>query len=167
MVFYDRLQLCCEKSNTSVTALLKTIGLSTSFLSTPSVWRATDTTGRLLDDCEKKLADLEKQINRLIDLYQMGIDADNISQRLRVAQDAKIKLENEITLLKEKAPRNAVSGALGAIQELSGCLDDPADKEGHRRMVEARQRGGCYSKANFRLGNWPERAKHQSAQGTG
>lgn len=96
-----------------------------------------DTTGRLLDDCEKKLADLEKQINRLIDLYQMGIDADNISQRLRAAQDAKIKLENEITLLKEKSPRNAVSGALGAIQELSGCLDDPADKEGHRRLVEA------------------------------
>lgn len=30
MVFYDRLQLCCEKSNTTVTALLKTIGLSTS-----------------------------------------------------------------------------------------------------------------------------------------
>lgn len=96
-----------------------------------------DTTSRLLDDCEKKLAELEKQINRLIDLYQMGIDADNISQRLRAAQDTKIKLENEITLLKEKSPRNAVSGALGAIQELSGCLDDPADKEGHRRLVEA------------------------------
>lgn len=30
MGFYDRLQLCCEKSNTTVTALLKTLGLSTS-----------------------------------------------------------------------------------------------------------------------------------------
>lgn len=30
MGFYDRLQICCEQSNTTVTALLKTIGLSTS-----------------------------------------------------------------------------------------------------------------------------------------
>lgn len=98
---------------------------------------AGDDTERQIAACQAKLTDIDKQLNRLIDLYQMGIEADNLSQRLQQAQNAKSKVLNELSSLQEKAPSNAVAGALEAIRELSGCLNDPDDHAGHRRLIEA------------------------------
>ena len=87
--------------------------------------------------CTEKIKDIDKQINRLIDLYQMGVEVESLSERLQKAQEAKKKLSNELSKLESNSFEKGLSDALAAIKEFGGCLNDPDDKVGHRRLIEA------------------------------
>lgn len=85
---------------------------------------------------QRELSSIEKQISRLVELYQMGVSVQDIATRIHDAQERKNKLTQELLTLNQQSPKNRRQEALTYIHELKWCLDTD-DVAAQRRLLDA------------------------------
>ena len=85
---------------------------------------------------QRELSSIEKQISRLVELYQMGVSVQDIATRIHDAQERKNKLTQELLSLNQQSPKNRRQEALTYIHELKWCLDAD-DVAAQRRLLDA------------------------------
>lgn len=85
---------------------------------------------------QRELSSIEKQISRLVELYQMGVSVQDIATRIHDAQERRNKLTQELLSLNQQSPKNRRQEALTYIHELKWCLDAD-DVAAQRRLLDA------------------------------